>query len=83
MLGATHIFSAEPQRRMMGGFCELRRESRQNKLRAMVFYEQEGAMSNVRVFFWLTWLMACKLLAEIVPGFRQQQRQPTTTGEIG
>ncbi len=63
----------------MSGFCELRRESKRNKLRAMVFYEQEGAMSNFRVFLWLTWLMACKLLTEFAPLARQRR----TTGEIG
>lgn len=62
----------------MSGFCELRRESGQNKLRAMVFYEQEGNMSNLRVFIWLTWLMGCKLLAELAPVSRQRR----TTGEI-
>ena len=62
----------------MSGFCELRRESKNNKLRAMVFYEQEGNMSNLRVFIWLTWLMGCKLLAEFVPATRQRR----TTGEI-
>jgi hypothetical protein len=62
----------------MSGFCELRRERGENKLRAMVFYEQEGEMSNLRVFVWLTWLMACKLLAELQP-FPRQRR---TTGEL-
>jgi hypothetical protein len=64
--------------KMVSGFCELRRESSNNKLRAMVFYEQEGSMSNFRVFIWLTWLMACKLLAEFIPVARQRR----TTGEI-
>jgi hypothetical protein len=60
------------------GSYELRHESGQNKLRAMVFYEQEGSMSNFRVFLWLTWLMACQLLVEFVP----QTRQRRSTGEI-
>ena len=62
----------------MSGFCELRRESKQNKLRAMVFYEREGSMSNFRVFMWLTWLMACKLFAEFASVLRQRR----TTGEV-
>lgn len=62
----------------MSGFCELRRESKQNKLRAMVFYEQEGNLSNLRVFIWLTWLMACKLASELAPVTRQRR----STGEI-
>jgi len=62
----------------MSGFCELRREKGGNKLRAMVFYEQEGNMSNLRVFVWLTWLMACKLFAELAPATRHRP----TTGEI-
>ena len=62
----------------MSGFCELRHESGQNKIRAMVFYEQEGAMSNLRVFLWLTWFMACKLLTEFVPFARQRR----TAGEV-
>jgi hypothetical protein len=61
------------------GCYELRRESGKNKLRAMVFYEQEGSMSNFRVFIWLTWLMASKLLADLAPVARQRR----TTGEIG
>ena len=60
------------------GCYELRRESRQNKLRAMVFYEQEGSMSSFRVFLWLTWLMASKLLADLIPVARQRR----TAGEI-
>lgn len=60
------------------GCYELRRESGQNKLRAMVFYEQEGCMSNFRVFLWLTWLMASKLLADLIPVTRQRR----TAGEI-
>jgi|HubBroStandDraft_3_1064219.scaffolds.fasta_scaffold5342783_1 hypothetical protein len=62
----------------MSGFCELRHESGENKLRAMVFYEREGSMSNFRVFLWLTWLMACKLFTESTP-FPRQRR---TTGEV-
>jgi hypothetical protein len=62
----------------MSGFCELRREKGGNKLRAMVFYEQEGTMSNLRVFIWLTWLMAGKLFAELAPATRDRR----TTGEI-
>jgi hypothetical protein len=62
----------------MSGFCELRHESRDNKLRAMVFYEREGSMSNFRVFLWLTWLMACKLFTEVAPFSRQRR----TTGEV-
>jgi hypothetical protein len=59
----------------MSGCCELRHESKQNKLRAVVFYEQEGNMSNLRVFLWLTWLMACKLAAELNAATRH--RRPT------
>lgn len=62
----------------MSGFCELRHESRENKLRARVFYEPEEPMSNFRVFIWLTWLMACKLVTEFAPFSRQRR----TTGEI-
>ena len=62
----------------MSGFCELRRESKNNNLRAMVFYEQEGNMSNLRVFIWLTWLMGCKLVAELAPVSRQRR----ASGEI-
>jgi hypothetical protein len=62
----------------MSGFCELRRENGENKLRAMVFYEQEGNMSNLRVFLWLTFLMACKLFAELTPATRHRR----STGEI-
>ncbi len=62
----------------MSEFFELRHESGGNKLRAMVFYEQEGPMSNVRVFVWLSWLMACKLVGELMP-FPRQRR---TTGEL-
>jgi hypothetical protein len=63
----------------MSGFCELRHEGGKNQIRAMVFYEQEGNMSNLRVFIWLTWLMGCKLAAEL---FAPASRQRRTTGEI-
>lgn len=62
----------------MSEFFELRHERGGNKLRAMVFYEQEGSMSNFRVFVWLSWLMVCKLLAELVALPRQRR----TTGEL-
>jgi hypothetical protein len=62
----------------MSGCCELRHESKQNKLRAVVFYEQEGNMSNLRVYLWLTWLMACKLFLELTPATRHRR----STGEI-
>jgi hypothetical protein len=57
----------------MSGFCELRRERGAKKLRAMVFYEQEGNVSNLRVYIWLTWLMACKLVAELIPAARERR----------
>jgi hypothetical protein len=66
------------QGQIMSGSYELRHESGQNKLRAMVLYEQEGSMSNFRVFLWLTWLMACKLLTEVAPLTRQRR----SAGEI-
>jgi len=35
-------------------------------------------MSNVRVVIWLTWLMACKLMADLLPFARERR----TTGGV-
>lgn len=62
-----------------GSFFELAaREQPRNESRAVAFNVQEGLMSNLRVVIWLTWLMACRLLADLVPTARERR----TTGGV-
>jgi len=57
---------------------EIPRWASGNKPRAIVLNKQEALMSNVRVVIWLTWLMACKLMADLLP-FPRERR---TTGGV-